>query len=148
MTTAYVICHRGTELLPFALQLCPQLQAARGVHLAYSCRGTAGWRQAKNLQALDTEVIVPGLHARVEKRGDLSGLIIDACQIGSFVKAASVAGQREIGGIIASIVLAGTNVIDVKRSERRIRLTEPTILTAIFCTLPHKSTSRTVHQNS
>jgi len=102
----------------------------RGVHSAHSDCGAAGRCNADDTHALESEVIIPCLRAWVEQRNDFSGFVVNTRQVISLVKAASVACEGEVGSVINAAVFAGTNVVDMKGSERRVTLAEPAVFAA------------------
>jgi hypothetical protein len=56
----------------------------------------------------------PGMLTWVEERDDLPGSRVNAREISTFVRVASVAGQGEVCGIIMAAVLTGNNVLNLK----------------------------------
>jgi len=64
------------------------------------------------------------------------------------METASVARQGEIGSVVGTVVFAGTNVVDVEGSERRIALGKAAVFAATLSALPHQSTDRGVHSAS
>jgi len=91
--------------------------------------------------------MMPGLRAWIKQRGDLPGFLVNARQVMSFVEAASVAREGEVGGGVGTAVLAGTDVIDVEGSEWGVALVESAVFAAIRCALPHQSADRSIHQD-
>jgi len=58
-------------------------------------------------------MIRPYLFARVEQLGDLVSIRINACQVGTLMEVAAVAGKREIFKIISATVLSCPDMLDV-----------------------------------
>jgi hypothetical protein len=80
------------------------------------------------------------------KQGDeLTGLSVNARDIGSLVQIAARASPAQVVGVAPPAVLAGNHVLDVKRRERLIFLGKPAVLAGIAGTLLHESTCGDIH---
>lgn len=75
---------------------------------------------------------IPAVAPRVKKGLHFARQRVDATQVGTFVKVAAVAGQREIVSVIESAVLPGNHVLNMMR-QVAISLVKPAILASILC---------------
>jgi hypothetical protein len=92
-----------------------QSQTAFLVHIEYTDSRSANGSKTDNRNVGQTKMLFPGVLTRVEKRSDLSGFGIYTCEIRTLVRVASVASQREVCGIVIAAMLAGNDVLDLKR---------------------------------
>ena len=93
-------------------------------------------------------MLFPDLISWMEQRDNADRAIVDTGEVRAFVKAASVARERKIAGSVAAAVLARNDVVDMKRSKRRIALSQPAVLAAIFGALPYQCADRPLHQDA
>ena len=75
-------------------------------------------------------MVNPGITARVEERGHLPGIGVDAGDVGALVQVAMDAGQGEVRRIIGPAVLLRGDVLDVEGREIML-LAEQAVFTAI-----------------
>ena len=73
---------------------------------------------------------------------------IDGREVGAFVQIAPITCQREIGGIVATAVLAGDDVFDVKRGKRDGRLGKTTVFTPLPRSAADQFTRGGIHHRS
>ena len=97
----------------------PQLNATRRVHFKQTDRGTPSRRETHNRSGSRPEMLVPTVAARMEKRHDIPGLWVDGGKIRPLEEIAPVARQRKVFGVVATPVLSGDNVLDVKCGLKR-----------------------------
>ena len=76
-------------------------------------------------------MMMPIVAARMEELDDLVRAGVDAGKVRAFMMIAVMASKGEIGGLIASAVLPGNDVFNVKRCEHTVRFGEHAILTSI-----------------
>jgi hypothetical protein len=82
------------------------------------------------------------LAAWIEERDQFSGFRIDPSQVWALMQIAVMAGEGEVGQLVAPAMLFGNNVFRVKPEERILVLPEAAVLAAVVCPLPHMSPRR------
>jgi hypothetical protein len=95
-----------------------QLQLLIAIHAKHPDGSATDGRLPDDPDTLPFEVILPFLVAGMEQRGRDSGVRADPREVASLVQTAVDARKAEVRLIIASAVLARTDVFDVKRAER------------------------------
>lgn len=93
-------------------------------------------------------MIVPGVLARMEQRNHRSRFGIVARHIGSFVRVASIAGERETGRIVGTAVLFRHDVFHVECNQRSCRLRKAAIFARVPGPRAHKAASSLVQLRS
>jgi hypothetical protein len=56
--------------------------------------------------------------ARIEQRSNLASGVIDSRQVTTLMQTTPIAGERQVGRIISTQMLAGNDMVDMKCSER------------------------------
>jgi hypothetical protein len=82
------------------------------------------------VRAPESEVVRPSVATRMKQRRHLVGQSVDPTQVGTFVKVAAMARQREIIGVIETAMLLSNDVLNVMD-----QFTEPLVKPAILATL-------------
>ena len=118
------IIHPMTSDGPLPLEHSTQPDTAFFVHVEDEHCGAAHGGEADEYNVGQLEMLFPRVLTRVEKRGDLARLGINACEISTFVRVASVAGQGQIRRLIIATVLARNDVLNVERRKRELLLPE------------------------
>ena len=93
-------------------------------------------------------MVLPDLISWVEQRDNVVRLIVNPGEVRAFVKAAPVAGKREIVETVSAAVFARNDVVDMKRSKRRGTLSQLAVFAATSRALPHQSADCTLHQDA
>ena len=86
--------------------------------------------------------------ARMNQRRYRTGFGIAANEIGSFVKIATEAGEREIFERVISLMLAGCDVLNLKRDNGLVIPMKVTVFAPVAGTLDYKPAQRDVHQDA
>jgi hypothetical protein len=93
----------------------PQLQAAGIVHGEYVHSGATDGGNPHDAHTTEQKVVSPLVAPGVEEGHQFTAEGIHTREVRSLAKITSVAGQREIGGVIAPAVLFGDDMFDVMR---------------------------------
>ena len=93
-------------------------------------------------------MVLPDLSSWMVQRDNLVSVIVNTGKVRAFVKAASVASERKIVGIVAAAVLARNDVVDMKRAKWRVTLSQPAVFAAMAGALPYSSADGTLHQDA
>jgi hypothetical protein len=128
------------------LEYGTQPNTAFFVHVKDEHRGAARGSKPNNHNIGQAELLFPGVLTWVEKSGNFTRFGINAREIGTLMRVASVAGQGQIRGLIIAAVLARNNVLNVEGRKRELLLAEQTIFAAIACSAKDKYADRRVHQ--
>jgi len=123
----------------------PKLDSATGVHVEEADRCSAGWCQAGDDSASQSEVIVPIASSWVEQFDDSAGLGINARQVRAFEGVAAITRQCEVFRAVVGEMLAGDDVLDMKRDKRRGGLRNPAVLAPVVSSMSDKFASLSVH---
>ena len=91
----------------------------------------ASWRQANDKTAFQHEMFAPDIVARMKQCNDRTHIGINTRQVRSFVRVATITGEREVLRIISSTVLLRHNVLDMKRNQWRRFLRDAAIFASI-----------------
>lgn len=75
-------------------------------------------------------------------------MFVNAGQVRAFVKAASVARQCKVVGIVAAVVLTGNDVVDVKGPKGRVGLSQSAVFAATSGAAPYQTTYGAVYQDA
>ena len=92
---------------------------------------------AENLRTIAFEMILPAILSRMIQTNGSIGIWIEAKEIRSLVKIAVYTGEREIGLDTQPPMLAGHDVLDVKRRVSFITNLQTTVLAAMPRAFPH-----------
>ena len=122
-------------------------QPGRAIEFQDSHRRAADGCETHDAQALPSEVLAPPIAARIKQRGDLTGLGINPGEIAPLVQVAVGASQRKVFQLIAPAMLAGSDVLDLQRNERRVCLSMLKILAAVASPGPDCGTRSGVHRS-
>jgi hypothetical protein len=76
-------------------------------------------------------VVAPTVVTGIEEPHAVVGHWVDAGQVRPFVRVTVWARERQVVEIVGASVLAGANVLNVEREERRRCLQEATLLTPV-----------------
>jgi hypothetical protein len=106
-----------SEGAAFVEPLLTQFNGPRRVHVEQPYRGAAGRRETDDRSALQLEVLVPGVFARVEQPDDPARVLVDAREVRTLVGITAVTGKTKPARIIAAAVLPSDCVLDVERNQ-------------------------------
>ena len=102
------------------------------IHIEHSDRGSARGCLTDHMDSLQPEMFVPLLPSRVKQLRNFARFRIDSSQIRSFVQIAIDAGKSQVVEDVASAMSFWNDVFDVKSGQRRIILTQMTILASVL----------------
>lgn len=102
--------------------------------------------KADNYNVGQAEMLFPRVLTWVEKRGNFARFGINAREISTLMRVASIAGQDQIRRLIIATVLARNDVLNVERRKRELLLPEQTVFAAIAGPAKDKRADRGVHQ--
>src|SRR5487761_1796383 len=88
----------------------------------------------------------PALPPRMKERRDPVRVGIYARKITALPQVAFAAGEGKVLHIVRAAVLAGNDVFDMQRDERRIRLATPAILATVGCSLANRNAEHGLHR--
>jgi hypothetical protein len=99
-----------------AEKLCASLEPTRSIHLEKRDRRPSGRRQSQELAPAQHEMHVPSW---MKQRGDFARAGIDSGEMGSLVAVTSMARPREVVEVRLATMLAGDDMLQMERLERR-----------------------------
>jgi len=100
-------------------KLCASLEPTRSIHLEKRDRRPSGRRQSHELAPAQHELQRPDVPSWMEQRGDFARAGIDSGEIGSLVVVISMARPREVVEVRLATMLAGDDMLQMERLERR-----------------------------
>jgi hypothetical protein len=127
-------------------QLRSQLNAIPEVGGEHGHGRAAAARSTDNDGIGDAEVTPPPLAPQVEQGCQFARYWVDAREIRSLVAIAMMARKRKIIGMVATAMLPGNDVLDVKPEERFVFLMEAAIFAAMARTGPDELPCGGIHQ--
>ena len=95
---------------------------------------------------MSNKMLLPGLCPGIENRHKRIGLRVNCREIRSLEAIAVRASKREIFGFIATMMLLGSHMLDMKSEERRRGLREPAVFAPVACPLSDELACGGVHQ--
>jgi hypothetical protein len=115
------LCQECVELLEptQADKLCASLEPTRSIHLEKRDRRPPGGRQPHELAPAQHEMHRPDVPSWMEQRDDFARAGIDSGEIGSLVAVTSMACPCEVVDVRLATMLAGDDMLQVERLERR-----------------------------
>lgn len=90
-------------------------------------------------------MVLPDLNSWVEQGDNLASFIVNAGEVRTFVKTASVAGKGKVVGIVAPAMLPRNDVVEMKGPKRGFTLRQPAVFAATSSALPYQGADGTVH---
>jgi hypothetical protein len=109
----------------------PQFELLLRVQLQDMNGSTPDRRPSDKQASLPLEVLRPKVTARMKQFGQLAGLRIVASNVGTFVKVAIDAREREVVWLVGPTMLLWPNVLDVQGGQGRLVLVQPAVLAAV-----------------
>jgi len=100
-------------------KLCASLEPTRSIHLEKRDRRPSGGRQSHELAPAQHEMHRPDVPPWMKQRGDFARAGIDSGEIGSLVAVTSMARPREVVEVRLATMLAGDDMLQMERLERR-----------------------------
>jgi len=127
--------------------LLPELNATWMVHVEQSCRRSANRRKPDDSSLREVKMVGPYVNPRVEDIDFVTGLWVDAREIGPLEGVASVACLSKPTQVIVHVfqVLLGNDVLDMKWDERRCLLRHAAVFTQVTGSLPYQVTRGSIH---
>ena len=92
----------------------PHFDSRGMIHIEHHDRGATGGRAPDNFARREIKMFIPTIPPRVKKRRHLRRPRINPGKVRPLVRIAQMAGQREILRLIATAMLPGDDVFDVK----------------------------------
>lgn len=99
--------------LPERQQFLPQFETASIIHPENLYGRPSGGGQSLNIWALEGKVIGPTVATRMKQVRYFTRDWIDPCEVGTFMKIAAMASQRQIAGVVETAMLFSNDVFDV-----------------------------------
>jgi len=93
-----------------------------------------------------SEVLLPGIPARVEEPGNLARFRINSCYIWSFIRVVVVAAQGQVVACCWAVVFLGNDVVNLERQDVKA-LGKVAVLAGVLSTVPDELPQGLVHRS-
>jgi hypothetical protein len=128
----------------FLKQFDSEKKKIGSIHSENLDRGAPAGRPSQQMSAVKVKMLVPEIGSRMEQANEFPGLRIQPGDVRTFETIAMEASECKIFAYCCPSVLAGDDVIDLKR-ESVVRMWDSTVFTPISCSFPNLPKQLLVH---